>query len=94
MIKFTVVQKKPFEPWQFGKIGVLVNFIIDKLKFCKIAHVFSAPVSLVRGKFEKIKRKFKTEKSRFQPYRLKETLWPITESDSESFLLIGLTTEK
>ena len=64
MIKFRVVQKKkPFEPWQFGKIGVLVNFIIDKLKFCKITQVFCAPVSLVRGKFERIKSKSKTDKS-------------------------------
>ena len=32
-MKFTVVQKKPFGTWQFGKIGVLVNFIIQKLLF-------------------------------------------------------------
>ena len=32
MIKFTVLPKKPFTPWQFGKIGVLVNFISQKLK--------------------------------------------------------------
>ena len=32
MIKFKVIPKKPFGTWQFGKIGVLVNFIIQKLK--------------------------------------------------------------
>ena len=33
MIKFTVTyNKKSFGTWQFGKIGVLVNFIIKKLK--------------------------------------------------------------
>ena len=33
MIKLTVIpKKKPFDTWQFGKIGVLVNFIIQKLK--------------------------------------------------------------
>ena len=31
-IKFTVMLKKPFGTWQFGRIGVLVNFIIQKLK--------------------------------------------------------------
>ena len=31
-LKFTVIKKKPFGTWQFGKIGVLVNFIIQKLK--------------------------------------------------------------
>ena len=25
-------KKKPFGTWQFGKIGVLVNFVIQKLK--------------------------------------------------------------
>ena len=30
MIKYTVIPKKAI--WQFGKIGVLVNFIIQKLK--------------------------------------------------------------
>ena len=25
MIKFTIMEKKPFGTWQFGKIGVLVN---------------------------------------------------------------------
>ena len=32
MIRFTVIPKKPFGTWQFGKLGVLVNFIIQKLK--------------------------------------------------------------
>ena len=27
---------KLFGTWQFGKIDVFVNFIIQKLKFCKI----------------------------------------------------------
>ena len=30
MVKFTVIPKKLFGTWQFGKIGVLVNFIIQK----------------------------------------------------------------
>ena len=39
MIKFTFIKKKTF--WQFGKISVLVNFIIiKKLKFCKKAQPF------------------------------------------------------
>ena len=32
IIIFTVTPKKPFGSWQFGKTGVLVNFIIQKLK--------------------------------------------------------------
>jgi hypothetical protein len=32
MIKFLIIQKKTFGTWQFGKIGVLVNFIMQKLK--------------------------------------------------------------
>ena len=39
MIKVTILQKTN-GTWQFGKIGVLVNFIIQKLKFYKIAQVF------------------------------------------------------
>ena len=31
IIKFTVIPKKPFGTWQFGKMGVLVNFVIQKL---------------------------------------------------------------
>ena len=29
---FTVAPKKPFDTWQFGKIGVWVNFIAQNLK--------------------------------------------------------------
>ena len=32
MIKFTVIHKKSYGTWQFGTIGVLVNFITQKLK--------------------------------------------------------------
>ena len=32
MMKFAVIPKKQFSTWQFGKIGVSVNFIIQKLK--------------------------------------------------------------
>ena len=32
VIKFTIIQKKTFGTRKFGKIGVLVNFIIQKLK--------------------------------------------------------------
>ena len=31
MIKFTVITKKSFGTWQFGKIDVLVNLIIQKI---------------------------------------------------------------
>ena len=37
MMKFTVVEKKPFGTWQFDKISVSVNFTNQKFKFCKIA---------------------------------------------------------
>ena len=37
MIKLTVIQKTPFGTWQFGKIGVVVNFSI--LKIFKIAQL-------------------------------------------------------
>ena len=61
MIKF-IVKKKWLGKEQFGKIGVLVNYIIQKLKFCKLAQLFlCVSVSLVRGKSEKIERKYKTE---------------------------------
>ena len=32
MIKCTIIQKQTFGTWKFDKIGVLVNFIIEKLK--------------------------------------------------------------
>ena len=32
MIQFIVIPKKPFDTSQFGRIRVLVNFIIQKLK--------------------------------------------------------------
>ena len=31
-LKCTIIPKKPFGTWQFGKIGVLINLIIQKLK--------------------------------------------------------------
>ena len=34
---------------KFGKIGFLVNFIIQELKLCKVAKLFCLSVSLVRG---------------------------------------------
>jgi hypothetical protein len=34
MIRLQLYEIKPFGTWQFGKIGVLVNVIIQKLKFC------------------------------------------------------------
>ena len=37
----------------YGKIGVLVNFSIPQLKFCKIAQLFIVSVSLERWFFEK-----------------------------------------
>ena len=38
--KFTIIQTKTFGNWKFGTIGVLVNFTIPKLKFCKIMLAF------------------------------------------------------
>ena len=38
MIKFTVTQKKLFGTWQFGKIDVLLNFIIQKFERLKSKH--------------------------------------------------------
>ena len=38
MIKFTVIPKKLFGTWQFGKIDVLVNFIIQKFARLKSKH--------------------------------------------------------
>jgi hypothetical protein len=35
-----VYKKKTYGTWQFGKIGVLVNFITKEWKFCKIAQLF------------------------------------------------------
>ena len=32
MMKLQLYQKKPYGTWQFGKIGVSVHFIIQKLK--------------------------------------------------------------
>ena len=34
LIKFTVIQKKTLDILQFVKIIILVNLIIQKLKFC------------------------------------------------------------
>ena len=33
--------------WQLGKNGVLVNFVMQELKFCKIAQLFFVPNSLI-----------------------------------------------
>ena len=46
-----ILQKNPRFIIKSGN-GVLVNFIIQELKFCKIAQLFFVSVSLVRGKFE------------------------------------------
>ena len=48
MVKFTVITKKLFVTWQFGKIDVLVNFI------CKIEKQTFFSVFLVRGESERI----------------------------------------
>ena len=43
------IQKKPFDSLQFGKIGVIWSiFIIQELKFFKIAELFFGQFSLVR----------------------------------------------
>ena len=44
---YNYTKKKPFGTWQFGKIGVLVNFIIQKMKS---KHLIC--FSLVTGFFE------------------------------------------
>jgi hypothetical protein len=35
MIKFTVIPKKLFGTWQFGKIDVVVDFIVQKFERLK-----------------------------------------------------------
>jgi hypothetical protein len=52
MLKLKVIQKKLIGTWQFRKIDVLVNFIIQKFASLKSKH-FSQFV-LVRGKSERI----------------------------------------
>ena len=42
-----IEKKQLFSTWQFGKIGVLVNFIIQKLKTLSLSQF-----SLVTGFFE------------------------------------------
>ena len=42
-------KKKPSDTWQFGKVSVLVNFIIKKLKS---KHLVCLTFSLVTGFFE------------------------------------------
>ena len=59
-------RKKLFGTWQFGKIGVLVNFINQELKFCKIAQIFFS-VSLMRGKFEGTRESLFLENSGHSP---------------------------
>ena len=58
MMKFTVVEKKPFGTWQFDKISVSVNFTHQKFKFCKIAqniltHSYLAILLLTPSKVER-----------------------------------------
>ena len=43
-----IFTKKSFGTWQFGKIGILVNFSIPKLKFCKVAQLFIVSVVVFR----------------------------------------------
>ena len=35
LTNFKVIQKEPIGTWKFDKIGVLVNFIFEELKFYK-----------------------------------------------------------
>ena len=51
MIKFTVIPKKLFRTWQFDKIDVLDNFMIQKFARLKSKHISQF---MVRGKFERI----------------------------------------
>ena len=45
-----------------GLFCISVNFIIQEWEFFKIAQLLLLSGSLVRGKLERIERKFKTEK--------------------------------
>ena len=36
---YIFTKKKTFGTWQFGKIGVLVNYVIKELKFCKMKRI-------------------------------------------------------
>ena len=53
------MQKKSFEAWQFGKVGVLVNFVIQELKFSIFLGSFASVFLVFKRKFEKIERKIK-----------------------------------
>jgi hypothetical protein len=55
MIKFTVIPKKPFGTWQVGKIGFVVNFIIQKL------FQFSLVTGFFEGTRENILHIFRAE---------------------------------
>ena len=46
--------------WQFGKIGVLVYFIVLKLKFCKLAQLLCVSGFSGEREFERIETKIKT----------------------------------
>ena len=54
--------KKTFGTLQFGKIGDLVNFIIQELKFSKIALLSFLSVSLMRENLREL-RKLRNSKS-------------------------------
>ena len=49
---YSYIPKKLFDTWQFGKIDVLVNFIIQK--FERLKSKYFHQFFLVRGKFERI----------------------------------------
>ena len=38
-------KKKQDGTWQFGKVGALVNIIIEELNSCKIAQLFFVSIS-------------------------------------------------
>ena len=59
---YSCSEKKPFGTWQYFKIGVLINFTIKELKYCKIALFFVYVSSLMRSKSERIEKKSMTEK--------------------------------
>ena len=69
MLTFTVIPKKAFGTWQFGKIGVFVHFIIQELKVYKLLsfciYSFFVSVSLVKENLRKSKGNLKNTK--FEP---------------------------
>ena len=89
MIKFTVIPKTLFGTWQFGKIDVLVNFIIQKFATLKSLHFFS--VFLVRSKSEKIASIHFADQASVVERQKKKFCYPYLSFGKEDNLIIILS---